>query len=298
MRRIASLSEASYQEEAKVLALPRGYRGSFCRRIMPTQLRRAILNSTKAGGFTVNCRLGLVLTAIAVITSGCASKPQQPISLGQDAIGSKSGRVGVAMAQLPKLDTQVPGANCLLCLAVAALANSSLTTHAQTLPYDDITSMKETLARLLRDKGADAFVIDEYLDINGLPSFDGGGGNLAKKDFTSFGKKYSINRLLVIEVKALGFIRTYSAYIPTSDPKAYFKGDGYLVDLKRNAYEWYLPVVVTKSTDGNWDEPPTFPGLTNAYFQAIETGKDALLRPIRLESPTTLGSASQQMTVQ
>lgn len=247
----------------------------------------------------MNCRLGLILTTIAVITSGCASKPQQPISLTQDAIGAKSGRVGVAMTKLPKLDTQIPGAGCLLCLATATMANSSLTTHAQTLPYDDITSIKENVAKFLRDKGTDAIVIDEYLDLDALPAFEGAGENVAKKDFTALGKKHNINRLLVIEMKALGFIRTYSAYVPTSDPKAYFNGDGYLLDLKSNAYNWYLPVVVTKSADGKWDEPPTFPGLTNAYFQAVEIGKDALLKPImgNAGQPATLGSAQQPSTV-
>ena len=28
-----------------------------------------------------------------------------------------------------------------------------------------------------------------------------------------------------------------------------------------------------------WDEAPNFPGLTNAYFQAIETAKNGLLKP-------------------
>ncbi|MBI4998879.1 MAG: hypothetical protein HZA64_01190 [Rhodocyclales bacterium] len=204
------------------------------------------------------------------------------------------------MTTLPKLDTQIPGASCLVCLATATLANADLTTHAQTLPHDDLTSMKETVAKHLRAKGADALVIDEYIDLDALPSFDGGGENIAKKDFTAVGKKYNINRLLVIEMKALGFIRTYSAYIPTSDPKAYLNGNGYLVDMKTNAYDWYLPVVVTKSADGKWDEPPTFPGLTNAYFQAVEIAKDTLLKPIKGEGvPTaTLGRAQSPSAIQ
>jgi hypothetical protein len=235
--------------------------------------------------------LGLLLAAMAVIVSGCATKPQQPVSLVQEAIGSKAGRVGVAMTKLPQLDTQVPGAGCLLCLATAKMATADLTTHAQTLPSDDVTSLKESIAQALRAKGTDALLIDEYIDLDALPSFSGSGENVANKDFTALGKKYNVNRLLVIQTKALGFIRTYSAYFPTSDPKAYFNADGYLVDLKTNSYDWFLPVVITKSTDGKWDEPPTFPGLTNAYFQAVELGKDALLKPIQGEGApmATLG---------
>jgi len=52
-----------------------------------------------------------------------------------------------------------------------------------------------------------------------------------------------------------------------------------MVDLTSNAYDWYMPLNVLKSADGRWDEPPKFPGLTNAYFQALEESKDQLLRP-------------------
>jgi hypothetical protein len=105
--------------------------------------------------------------------------------------------------------------------------------------------------------------------------------NVAKKDFSSLRKKYNIDKLLVVDIKTLGFIRTYSAYFPTSDPKGWLSGAGYIVNLSNNTYEWYLPVFVTRGTDKNWDEPPAFPGLTNAYFQVLEIGKDTFLRPFK-----------------
>jgi hypothetical protein len=83
---------------------------------------------------------------------------------------------------------------------------------------------------------------------------------------------------LVISITSLGFLRTYSAYIPTSPPKGLLEGVGYMVNLKTNNYEWYERVTIIKSADGNWDEPPQFPGLTNAYFQTLELGKDSFLR--------------------
>lgn len=90
---------------------------------------------------------------------------------------------------------------------------------------------------------------------------------------------------MVFNITTLGISRTYADYFPTSDPKALLQGSGYLVNLSNNTYEWYLPVNVTKSTDGNWDEPPKFPGLTNAYFQALEIGKDSFLKPFSIARP-------------
>ncbi len=227
----------------------------------------------------LNMRAGLALVAAGVILGGCAT-PQPPVALNQNALGAGAGRVGVAMTRLPKVDTYFPGASCLLCIAAANIANSSLTTHTQALPYEDLAKLKERVADAMRRKGTDVIVIAEDIDVGALPDYSNPGPNVAKKDFTSLQKKYGVGKLLVIDVYTLGMWRTYSAYFPTSDPKAVFGGRGYIVNLGSNAYEWYLPVNVLRSAEGNWDEPPKFPGLTNAYFQALEIGKDSYVKPL------------------
>ncbi|MED5619758.1 hypothetical protein [Ideonella sp. BN130291] len=201
------------------------------------------------------------------------------MALRTDAIGANGGSVGVAMTPVPKVDTYLPGAGCLLCLAAASLANSSLTAHARTLGAEDLPKLKTEVAELIRKKGGKAIVIDEELKLDALGSFSGSAPNAAKKDFMPLQRKYGVDKLVVIDLNTVGFVRNYSAYVPTSDPKGTVAGVGYMVNLKDNTYEWYLPVNVTKSADGAWDEPPKFPGLTNSYFQAVEMGRDALLRP-------------------
>lgn len=226
-------------------------------------------------------RLASALIAVSLLLGGCITAPQLPIGLSPDTLSAKSGRVGVAMTVLPKVNTYLPGASCLLCIATAEAANSALTTHAQTLPYEDLPKIKNELADTLRKKGVDAVVISEPIDLEKLGSSDKDGPNMARKDFTPFRTKYSIDKLLLIDITSLGFLRTYSAYFPTSDPKAYQQGAGSMVNLKTNVYEWYMPVSINKSADKNWDEPPKFPGLSNAYFQVLELSKDAYLKPFK-----------------
>lgn len=79
----------------------------------------------------MNMRTVLALAATAVFLAGCATR-QMPVLLAENALGGSAGRVGVVMTPLPKVDTYFPGASCLLCLAAASIANSSLTTHTQT----------------------------------------------------------------------------------------------------------------------------------------------------------------------
>lgn len=226
-------------------------------------------------------KTGLALAAIAVGLGGCATRPPSPVSLAEDSLNSQTGRLGVAMTALPKVDTEFPGAACLLCLAAAATANSSLTAHANTLPYEDLPKLKNEVADLIRSKKkANVTVIPEDLKVGELADYGTVGPNIARKDFSPLKQKYKIDKLLVIDITALGFTRPYSAYIPTSDPKALLRGAGYIVNLNNNTYEWYMPVIITKSADKNWDEPPKFPGLTNAYFQALELGKDRFFEPL------------------
>jgi len=223
-------------------------------------------------------RMGYIIAA-AVFLSGCVSPPQNPISLNPTTISMKTSRIGVVMTALPKVDTHLLGAGCLLCIATASIANSSLTSHTQTLPNEDLPKLKNDVADMLRKKGADVRVIAEDINLETLPSTDSKEPNIARKDFSSLRQKYQIDKLLVIEITTLGMLRMYSGYIPTTDPKGVLQGAGYLVNLSNNSYEWYLPVNVTKSADKNWDEPPKFPGLTNAYFQALEIGRDNFLKP-------------------
>ncbi len=240
---------------------------------------------------------GFIFAAFSIFMGGCVSPPQTPITLSQSAVGPQAGRIGVAMTALPKLDTLVPGAGCLLCLAAASIANSSLTTHAQTLTYEDLPKLKTDVANLLRKKGTEVVVIEEDVNINDLADFDTQVPNSAKKNFAPLQQKYKVDKLLLMDVTALGFIRTYASYIPTSDPKGLLQGTGYMVNLKNNTYDWYLPVYITKSADQNWDEPPKFPGLTNAYFQALEIGKDSFLKPFIGDAPAVTPKAENSTPI-
>jgi hypothetical protein len=222
---------------------------------------------------------GIFLAFLITLLTGCATAPQQPVSLSNSIGGSKSGRIGVATSNIPKADTSFPGAGCLLCYAAASAAHLTLTSYTQKLPTDDISLLKKDLVELLKSKGIDAVEIPAPINVAELPDFGKREPNIARKDFTGLRGKYGVDKILIVDVRALGFVRSYSAYIPTSEPKAMLSGIGYIVNLTDNTYDWYKPLEIVKAPSGNWDEPPKFPGLTNAYFQGIEMAKDQVLQP-------------------
>jgi hypothetical protein len=217
------------------------------------------------------------LAALVVVLTGCASTPSGPIALTPGA--ATSGSIGVAMSPLPKVDTSFPGAGCLLCYAAASAANRTLTVHTQTLPNEDLSQLKNQLAQLIAKKNKTVTVIQAPIDMESLPASSVQGTNVAKKDFASLKKTHNVDKLLLIQIQSVGIERPYSAYIPTGAPVAVFTGAGYLVNLATNTYEWYQPVRIVRAAEGSWDEPPKFPGLSNAYFQSLEMGKDEFIKP-------------------
>lgn len=221
-----------------------------------------------------------VLGAALLLLAGCAVKPQLPVELASAAITTGTGaKVGVAMTKPPKPSVEFPGAGCLLCIITAQAANTTVSKHAESLPVDDLVAVREQLAAAMRKKGMNVVVIPEPLQLETLPEMKSDEPNTAKRDFRPLKAKYGIDRLVLVNVEAVGLMRNYSAYIPTSDPRMFLRGNGSMVNLADNRYEWYMPVNLYKAADGPWDEPPKFPGLTNAFYETLEKGKDQILAP-------------------
>lgn len=221
----------------------------------------------------------ILILLCGVLLAACAAPKQAAVPMSAAVLMAKPARIGVAMSTMPKVDTHFPGASCLLCKAAASVANTGLTAHAQTLPTDDLLPIKEEMAALLRKKGHEVIVIAEAINIDALPDRKDKLPNGAKKDFSALGQQYKLDKLLVIHIAKAGINRTYNSYIPSGDPQGMVSGAGYLVNLNDHGYDWYRTVRQLKSAAGNWDEGPDYPGLSNAYFQAVEGARDALLKP-------------------
>jgi hypothetical protein len=221
--------------------------------------------------------LGLLLAAM--LFSGCATR-QPPIDLSKDYFQKPAGRIGLLVTELPKPDTNFPGADCLLCMAVASAANSALTDAVRTWPTTDLQPLKGELVQLLQSRGAQVVSIDEPVLLTALPDRPDRQVGFAVKNFSSVAGKAGVDRLLVVNVHGLGAWRNYSAYIPRGDPRAVFRANAFIVDAKSHRLDWYQEFDLFRTADGAWDEPPKFPGLSNAHFQVMELGKDAIKKAL------------------
>jgi len=223
-------------------------------------------------------RISLVLLVlVSTMMIGCAATPQSQLPLADDFYSNKSSVVGVYMDEVPKADTQLVGASCLLCYAVAAAANSSLTSHMESLSVEDLASLDKSVEELIKEKGVETNLVAAPIILDDLAKFKTDEANFAKKDFRPLKETLGVSKLVVIDFGAVGAYRSYNAYVPTSSPMGNVSGLVYTVDLETNKYELYETIDFKVGVDGEWDEPSTYPGVTNAYYEAVEQAKDKII---------------------
>jgi hypothetical protein len=220
------------------------------------------------------------VTALTVLMAGCATPPQAPIAWNSTAIKAAPGKVGVVMSSLPAPNTQFPGASCLLCIAFAEAANSEMTAHVKTLSLNDLKALSNDVAVQLRKQGLDVTVFPEPLAIDSVPERNSPSEGEARRDFASLRAKLNVDRLLVLDFPVVAVQRNYSAYIPQGAPFAAVRGTASMVDLRNNKLLWNQQVGAVVTPQDKWDEPPKFPGVTNAWYQALENAKDSVVKAL------------------
>lgn len=208
---------------------------------------------------------------------GCAVNPQLNVNASDEFWQNKEQKIGVYVSAIPEVRGHIQGAGCLLCLAVAAGINSSLATHMKTQSADDLKGIKSELIAKLKAKGLQVTSIDQFINFKKLKRKTSKELNTAKKDFSALGSKYSVDHILVVDIKMIGTMRNFSNYVPIGDPSAIVRGNMYIVNTKTNVYEFYEDINISKLAEGKWKEPPNYPGITNAYYTALVLAKDNIM---------------------
>ncbi|WP_096085171.1 hypothetical protein [Agaribacterium haliotis] len=215
-----------------------------------------------------------------IFASGCATTKQQPINYSETTL-HKDAKIGIAVAPLPDVQITYPGASCLLCLAAAAAANSSLSKHVDSLSADDLKEIPLLIKAKVEELGYDAKIIEAPLELSELPKYSGKLPNTAPRDFSSFKQKYDVDYLIGVELNYVGVQRNYSSYVPVSDPQALISGLQFVVRVEDNTFTWFKPLDFRKGAEGEWKQKPDFPNLTNAYYQVVESTLDEVVNTKR-----------------
>ncbi len=262
---------------------------AILRAFRPPPLRR------NESGIQENSDVKLPLWAgllLATFLSGCTSFQQTPLELDPQSLHASRGKIGVTMTAVPTPSVAVQGADCVLCILLAKQMMSLVSKQAETLPVDDLKQLKTDVVARLLARGLDAVAIEEDFDWKQYPEVEKKVPGIATHDLRDLQRRNGIDQLVLLQVFHLGFHRKYAAYFPSSDPVAQVAGLGMMIQLDSGQLTWYQDVLVRKEARGDWDEQPDYPGLTNAYFQAVEAARDAFLQPFPL--PAKAASSTRQ----
>ncbi|MEJ2445649.1 MAG: hypothetical protein P8Y42_19755 [Exilibacterium sp.] len=207
---------------------------------------------------------------------GCATAPQPNVNFTANYWDQMEAKIGVYVGPVPEVKGHLSGANCLLCLAAASVVNSDLANHMKTQSNESLVDLKELLIAEMEKKGAQVLPIETPIDFKSLPKNSSKAPNSAKINFKSIGEQYEVDKILILDYGLIGTMRDFSNYIPVGDPYAIFNALVYVVDTNTNTYDFYEPVNVTKYSETPWKEEG-FPGITNAFYTALELGKSRVL---------------------
>lgn len=232
----------------------------------------------KNNGSIIKC---LFVALTTYILAACTSTPQQTVTLDNNLFANENLKIGVIYySPKEKATTHIYGASCLLCYAVASALTSNLDNYlAANISDEELLNMKELVIAEYSSRSKNVEFIELAISIENLSDFYGDPG-YATKDFRVLKEELNVDVLVVFEVAQHGAHRSFSNYIPNGDPKGHISGLLYSVDLDTNAYVQYLEINEMIQPSGEWDEPPTFPSVTTAYYQAVENAKEQIRKAI------------------
>ncbi|MBA1272396.1 hypothetical protein [Stutzerimonas azotifigens] len=224
-------------------------------------------------------RLFFLLLTAAWLT-GCAS-PQLPIALEDSIWSERDKTIGVAIVELPKPSVQLIGNQGLLDLAINTGLAAGLRSKVETWELASVEDIPQKLADELTQRGYKAKVLPALK----LSDFKESGAKLgyAKQDFTPLRQQQQVDKLILVSLSVAGTLRSYYSIMPTSDPLSQVGGLTQVIDLEDNRLAFYQTFGSTRAADGEWDEGPDYPNLTNAFYQALDESEQRILAPFRPE---------------
>jgi hypothetical protein len=222
-------------------------------------------------------RLLLILFLLSSFV-GCATKPQGPVAFDEKKLDPRRSTIGIVMSPVPAVAVSYPGANCLICVGAAKVINSALEKHTSQLATDELKSIEGDLEKKLSTRGFRVNILPKEVIAKPFPEKKATEENQASRDYSRLKSEYEIDKFLFISVAGTGFDRRYADLFPTSPPMAVTRGVVSLVDIETGSFLAYKRIELTIATQGDWDEPDRFPGLTAAYYEAIERFKDETLK--------------------
>ena len=210
--------------------------------------------------------IAVVIASLAA--TGCVTTVRMP-----ESFWNETGKtVGVAVVAFPQPGIFRAGSQGALDVAANAATTADLAQKLSTFDPSAFTAIREEVAGVLRERGMRPVIIEEQIDVEGLPKAEQGGGR-NRRDYSELGRRYDVDHLLLLSIRAVGATRKYYGFIALGPHYGYCVGSGELIDLATNEVTWRYTMGYNASqvkVDGRWRNPPDYPEMLAATAQAID----------------------------
>jgi hypothetical protein len=224
----------------------------------------------------IRAGLALVFIALAALT-GCAT-PQPPVAMDQAFWAEKQDRIGIAITEIPAPSVQMTGQQGLLDIAVNKGMASGLTKKVESWDSTSLRGLQQKVAERLQAQGYSVKLLDKPYDFKDFKKAQRKLG-YADLDMTPLKAQEGIDKVVLLMVGVNGTTRSYYGMIPTSDPVSLVTMVTTIVDLDDNRLVYFQPSAVSRAAQGEWDESPEYPNLTNAFYKALDEVEQEILLP-------------------
>ncbi|HEV8674488.1 MAG TPA: hypothetical protein VGX21_10610 [Methylomirabilota bacterium] len=226
-------------------------------------------------------RRGFVFVAwvLVLLLAGC----QKAIPLQSSFWQAKDARIAVSLTTLPDPDVYQEGRETegLVALVVNEVLRSQMRTFLRKVELAEFEATAERFVQRLQQRGFTARHLERRVDLEQFPKFTGSGDAVLDRDVRSLAGTESADLVLLLSVDAWGTARKYVLGIPVGPHKGMVRARGRLVNLRTNQLQWQAFMTVEDSivpVEGEWDQPPDYPNLTNAVRKAAEQAGQFLER--------------------
>ena len=176
------------------------------------------------------------------------------------------------MVEPPKGAVHMVGPQDVLDQAIANAADARLRNYLETVEPSEFSQVTQTFSARLRAKGYTVSVIAEPVARGQYAALRTKGANhVVDGDFAPIRTKYGVDRLVLLSIDRFGAFRDYFVFVPTAAPLAMVQASGELIDLTGNQALWRVSMEEKQNLvpiQGDWDQPPDYPNLTQAIRRA------------------------------
>lgn len=193
---------------------------------------------------------------------GCA-QPRN-VQLSENFWQDQSQKIAVASFKAPEPQMHRVGNEGLLDLAINNAMNSNMNKALKRADMNWYNNMSTQFATRLKEQKIHTSISEQQFKND-------------KKNREIILRQAEGDKVLTLELRAVGARRTYYGFIPTGAPEAYCLLVGELIDPKDKKVLWRHESEIIHPIQGAWDQSPNYPNFTSALNVAVNEAKQELL---------------------